>query len=657
LSTRRSIQVLVVVLALALVSSAGATTAGPNGRIAYSSQRSGYNLELYSANADGTAERRLTWTNDSEQYPTWSPDGTKIAYSHAAANGGRWRIWVMNADGTDQKQLTSTPDYDSSDEIQPQWSPDGTQIAFASTRITTWNVWSINADGTGLRRVTTFLSNDPTWSPDGRQIAYVGPDAIGIVNADGTNPHPVTGPGGWAGAPSWSPDGSRLVFYRNNDRGYPGELYLINVDGSNETQLTTGGFSNGSPSWSPDGTRIVFWRSTQPPADGRLWTIGADGSNPQQFNTTVDNGPDWGTSQVVPEISPPDAPTIDILSPEQGRVYLPGTPLIAYYQCSSFVSYIVKCEGDLPLFATLDLSTSGTHSFTVHATDADGRTATKTVTFEVPDITPPQIDLRTPSSGATYQLGANVTIDYSCSDPGGSGVIFCGGDLPNGSPLDTSHAGSFSFSVTAADNARHVTQTHVSYTIVDLRPPRVEIQSPLADHQYTLGSSVAATYYCWSPGNIRIASCTGTVASGDNFDTSSIGPHSFSVTATDANGKTTTGTAQYRVVYPFTGFDSPVDTGGNLTGVRAGEGIALKFSLGGDRGLGAVTGAGWQSATCGDWTPTSGSLGADAKLSYKASTDRYQELVATSSSWKGACRILQLDLADGTHPQVRVSFK
>ena len=646
-----------MVLALALVSSAGATTAGPNGRIAYSSQRSGYNLELYSANADGTAERRLTWTNDSEQYPTWSPDGTKIAYSHAAANGGRWRIWVMNADGTDQKQLTSTPDYDSSDEIQPQWSPDGTQIAFASTRITTWNVWSINADGTGLRRVTTFLSNDPTWSPDGRQIAYVGPDAIGIVNADGTNPHPVTGPGGWAGAPSWSPDGSRLVFYRNNDRGYPGELYLINVDGSNETQLTTGGFSNGSPSWSPDGTRIVFWRSTQPPADGHLWTIGADGSNPQQFNATVDNGPDWGTSQVVPEISPPDAPTIDILSPEQGRVYLPGTPLIAYYQCSSFVSYIVKCEGDLPLFATLDLSTSGTHTFTVHATDADGRTATKTVTFEVPDITPPQIDLRTPSSGATYQLGANVTIDYSCSDPGGSGVIFCGGDLPNGSPLDTSHAGSFSFSVTAADNARHVTQTHVSYTIVDLRPPRVEIQSPLADHQYTLGSSVAATYYCWSPGNIRIASCTGTVASGDNFDTSSIGPHSFSVTATDANGKTTTGTAQYRVVYPFTGFDSPVDTGGNLTGVRAGEGIALKFSLGGDRGLGAVTGVGWQSATCGDWTPTNGSLGADAKLSYKASTDRYQELVATSSSWKGACRILQLDLADGTHPQVRVSFK
>src|SRR5205823_10029861 len=147
-----------------------------------------------------------------------------------------------------------------------------------------------------------------------------------------------------------------------------------------------------------------------------------------------------------------------------------------------------------------------------------------------------KIDLRAPSDGGTYEPGSNITVDYSCSDPDGGGILFCAGDLANGAPLDTSHAGTFGFSVTAVDNARHLTQTHVTYTIVDRRPPRVEIQSPLWDHDYILGSSVAASYYCWSPGNIRITSCTGTLSRGALIDTRSIGAHRFTVTATAANG-------------------------------------------------------------------------------------------------------------------------
>ena len=83
----------------------------------------------------------------------------------------------------------------------------------------------------------------------------------------------------------------------------------------------------------------------------------------------------------------------------------------------------------------------------------------------------------------------------------------------------------------------------------------------------------------------------------------------------------------------------------------------LRFSLDGDHGLNVVTGTTWQAATCGDWTPTGSRISTDSKLTYKPSTDRYQDIVATSSSWKGTCRILQLDLSDGTHPQIRVTFK
>jgi hypothetical protein len=654
---RRFVQLFMIVLALGLVSSAGATTPGTNGRIAYSSARSANNPEIYSANADGSGERRLTWTADAEQSPSWSPDGTKVAYSHARANGGRWRIWVMNADGSDQKQLTQTDDFDSSDEIEPQWSPDGTQIAFASTRIDTYNVWVIKADGSGLRRVTTFISTHPAWSPDGRQIAYVGPNAIGIVDANGSNPHSITGPGGWAGAPSWSPDGSRLAFYRNDAHGYPGELYLVNTDGSNETQLTTGGFNNAQPSWSPDGTQIVFQRSPHAPDPWHLWRIGADGLNEEQLTTAENYGPDWGTSQAVPETSPPDAPVIEIFSPEDGGIYHPLARPVAFYQCSSFVSYVVSCEGDVPFGQELNFSTSGTHTFTVRAVDLDGRTATKTVTYEVLDLEPPQIDLRTPSDGATYDLGANVTVDYSCSDPGGSGVAQCTGDLPNGSRLNTDSAGTRTFHVFALDNADRMREATATYTIVDRQPPRVVIQSPLEGHDYSLGAAWSTNYYCWSPGNVRIVSCNGPGPSGEPLDTTSLGPHSFAVTATDANGKTTIASVPYRVIYLFKGFDPPVDTGGNLDAVRAGDSVALKFSLEGDHGLGVVTKTTWQQATCGNWIPTGPANPTDGRLSYSASTDRYRTIVASSSSWRGSCRLLRLYLDDGTQPEVRVHFK
>src|SRR3954447_3694813 len=129
-SARRLLPFLCIALALGGVSSAGATTPGPNGRIAFAADDGRGVSELYSVNADGSALRRLTWTSDTEQAPAWSPDGTRIAYESSA--GGRFHIFVMNADGSAQTQLTFA--YGIADDEDPAWSPDGTQIAFGSTR-------------------------------------------------------------------------------------------------------------------------------------------------------------------------------------------------------------------------------------------------------------------------------------------------------------------------------------------------------------------------------------------------------------------------------------------------------------------------------------------------------------------------------------------
>jgi len=658
-SARRLFPLLCLVLALGGVSSAGATTPGANGRIAFASDDSLGNSELYSVNADGSGSRRLTWTSQTEQAPAWSPDGTRIAYqsslSYVNRLHGQFRLWVMNADGSAQTQLTFSSD--SVDDEDPAWSPDGSQLAFGSTRSGNWNLWVMNADGSALRRVSAAFGVDPAWSPDGRRLAYVSLDGIGVVGVDGSDPHTVSAASGWsASGPSWSPDGTRIVFSRNNAAGYPGELFVANADGSGEHRLTSDGVSNARPSWSPEGTQIVFQRTSTAPFGWSLWAIGADGTGLRQIPSSINAlGPDWGSSQVVPEPSPPDAPIIKIYLPDPGALYLPTSTDQAYYLCSSFVSFIVSCVGDVPILGQLDFTQAGMHTFTVRAVDAEGRTATASVTYKVWDIVPPVIDLRAPVSGATYELGAAVTVDYSCTDPNGTGVLFCQGNSPSGGLLDTSSTGTHNFSVTAVDNSRNVIETHVWYVVVDSRP-KIDIPSPANGSTYRLGDTVLARYSCWSESGAHIVTCAGPIANGSAFDTTSVGTKTFSVTTSDDRGRTASSTSAYTVVYAFTGFDSPVSAGGSIDTAKAGDSVPLKFSLRGNQGLGVVTRTTWQPVSCADWTALGDSTAGQGKLSYGAASDRYLDVVATDSNWKGSCRTLDLELADGTHHAVHVRF-
>ena len=121
----------------------------------------------------------------------------KIAFSSNIS--GSYDIWVMDADGSNQTNITNT----SAADRLPAWSPDGTKIVFASIRSGSWRVWVMDADGSNKTNLTTFgwglfevsKAQFPSWSPDGTKIVfhgYSGDFDLYVMDADGSNPTNIT---------------------------------------------------------------------------------------------------------------------------------------------------------------------------------------------------------------------------------------------------------------------------------------------------------------------------------------------------------------------------------------------------------------------------------------------------------------------------------
>jgi Tol biopolymer transport system component len=134
--------------------------------------------------ADGSKQQRLTRTRARDFTPSWSPDGTRIAFERRQGRwdrvnprcklcGGRatiFEVHVMNADGSRQRLLTREQSKlgVARSDAQPKWSPDGRRIAFVSKRDGNDEVYVVNADGSGLRNSTRNSRGDEgsfAWSP------------------------------------------------------------------------------------------------------------------------------------------------------------------------------------------------------------------------------------------------------------------------------------------------------------------------------------------------------------------------------------------------------------------------------------------------------------------------------------------------------------
>ena len=266
-----------------------------------------FHYEIATARIDGTDLQRLTDNEWIDHFPTWSPDGSRIAFI-AETQGGREcfdsnQLYTMNADGSDVRLLTPTYQIIRVTLTPPQWSPNGRRLAFimdedggeGDCRLRQRGLYTVKADRTEFKRLGTIFSrhsvpvSTPAWSPDGNRIAFLGKEDPGVgiytVRFDGTGLEPI-----YAALPnqlSWSPDGAHLLFVSNG-------VWVANADGSARHKIS---LSEGKVAWSPDGSRIAVYipyslsyseateRGEFPYSDGdfgnlgQLYTMNRDGTD------------------------------------------------------------------------------------------------------------------------------------------------------------------------------------------------------------------------------------------------------------------------------------------------------------------------------------------------------------------------------------------
>ena len=313
---------LIFLVLVAQVDPAEAAFPGNNGKIAYVKENFRLGTSgIFTMNPDGTGKTKL----GSGYSPSWSANGQKVVFGRFTGGSEEdfaQAIFVMDADGTDERQITSGETYD----FDPSFSPDGETIVFARQTYDevadtgTVDVFAVDVDSGQVTNLTNTLGTDevsPVYSPDGSKIAFTrygatNAEILVMNSADGSDKQNLTQTrGADEYGPDWSPDGSRIVFTTysysfGGEQEGDAEIAVMNsADGTQRQNLTNSAADEDSPAFSPDGQKIVFSRFSFSRTGGDrsdIFVISADGTTRAKKLTDTTRAFEWGPNwQPLPQ--------------------------------------------------------------------------------------------------------------------------------------------------------------------------------------------------------------------------------------------------------------------------------------------------------------------------------------------------------------------
>ena len=568
----------------------------------------------------------------------FSPDGTLLA----AANELSYSVSMYSVNQTTGvlKQLSGSPYAVGKYPTSVQFSPGGGELATANSGDNTFSEFTV-ASGGGL----TVVSGSPfgtggapygvAFSPDGQLLATAnGADSLSVFSLSAAGiPSAVSGSPFGTGSNTgpnsvaFSPDGWMLASANNNS----GNVSVFTVQPPSASisspadaqvyavsQSVATSFSCSEAAYGPGIQSCADAANSASPGTLDTSTLG---QHTYTVTATSKDG-QTGTAQISYTVAA--APSVTITSPANNQTYAVGQTVATAFTCSEGTDGpgIQSCAdaADSASPGTLDTSTLGQHTYTVTATSKDGQTGTAQISYTV--AAAPSVTITSPANNQTYAVGQTVATAFTCSEgTDGPGIQSCADAADSASPgtLDTSTLGQHTYTVTATSKDGQTGTAQISYTVA--AAPSVTITSPANNQTYAVGQTVATAFTCSEgtdgPG---IQSCADAAdsASPGTLDTSTLGQHTYTVTATSKDGQTGTAQISYTVAAaPSVTITSPANDASYIKGQTVSASYGCQEGLDGPRIASCsgtiANGAAIDTSTAGSHTFTATATSSDGQ--------------------------------------------